>query len=541
MLGKFDIHEIVAQSAESVVFAGEEMDSGAPLALRRYLARSDGERGAGDGEGFFAEVEKVRGLEDPHAVGILSGGFDQQDGYPYFFTRPVAGDQLVQMLGGSRLAEADAGTLVEEALEGLAALHERGLVHGGVRADRLRWSRYAGVCLLDAGMEPALLRLGDFVGIGDEATTAPELRGAGMRTMAGDFYGLGATVYELLTGRPAPAEAGGWPSAGEGAQARWDGWLAKMCAADPGERPTSCAEARELLRAARSTAQPAPSEAPAAPLLIRVAAPAGGAPTPAAAGLGRSGLTITGQAPLVALPSAKRRSGAAAWVAALILCLGVGAGGYFLRHRDQLPILAGGAPAPAGPEGNLPTAPPVTPPASVVEPAFEPAIEPAIEPPPAVAVVEPVVPGPVVVAPVIPPIVQAPVVPEPVVEVRRPDPPVRPVEVAADPAVAARGFFTPRDEGLMLAQVGKPGVIRGVVKRVGGSTSGAYMDIQFHGGEGMAFIRVPQGAMINVNDFQVFKGQEIEVRGVIDRRPWTNRDRPSVRFLSIADITVVPR
>jgi hypothetical protein len=544
MVPKFDIHEIVAQSAESVVFAGEDLDAGAAMALRRYLARQDGKRGVADEANFFTEVGKVRGLEGEHVVGILEAGFDAQDQNPYFLTRLVDGEMLTKMLEGALLAEGDAQTIVVEALEGLQRLHEKGVVHGSLRPDRLRWSRTAGVWLTDAGMEPALLKLGDFKSIGEASTTAPELRKAGKRSGAGDFYALGATIYELLSGKPVPVD-GPWPSLG-GALARWDAWLKRMGAATPAGRPGNCAEALALFEAAMAlAAEPAsatdkPARKTSAPLLTRVAQPGAASAAKEIPPMGewKPALNITGMAPAVALPSAKRQWISPVWVAAVVLLLAVGAGGYFLRNREEFSAMA----SRIMPAGKVPTAglvpalaPPV--PAAVADSspiaaatAVAPASEVDVQLPP-VEVAAPI-PEPVAVAPAPEPPVVETIAPPPVVA-RRPAP-------VAEPAGGVKEFFGPRDTSLMLAQLGQPGVIRGTVQRLGGSKSGAYMDVLFHGGDGMAFIRTDPAVAFDAIAFQAFKGKTIEIRGVIDQRPWTNgRERPSIRFLSIDDVKIV--
>jgi serine/threonine protein kinase len=271
MLAAFDIHELIAQTPEGVVYEGEEKQGGAPIVMRRYLVRRDGERGAQDTAAFHAEVAKAQGVEEAHVVGILEAGFDPQDHHPYFVSRMVLGETLPKMLNGSLLAESDALGVVKQALEGLEFLHGRGLVHGGLRPDRLVWSRTEGVWLMEAGVEPALIKLGDYAAAGEPATTAPELRGGGARSVAGDFHALGACMFELLSGAPIPTDGRPRPSVGNGSLARWDRWLDAMCAADPAARPASIAQAHDLLTAALAII-PMRKHAPAKPApVIRTA------------------------------------------------------------------------------------------------------------------------------------------------------------------------------------------------------------------------------------------------------------------------------
>lgn len=553
MLSKYDIDEMVAQSAESVVFAGVERDGGAAMQLRRYLTRVGGKRRDGDVQRFAAELEKVRGLEAPHLMGILEADFDAQDDNPHFITRTPEGDSLLVMLGGALLAEEDAVRLAEEALDGLEWLHGRGLVHGGLRADRLRWSRHHGVWLTEVGMERALMELGDFAELGEEATTAPELRGVGARTAAGDVYALGATIYQLLTGKPAPCEAGAWPGVGDGSRSRWDGWIAALCAADPQARP-DCATARSMLRIVRADA---PAAAPGAvPMLVRVAAPV--TPTARVVGEPRPSVPVARQAPRVTVVRTRRRAGLA-WVAALVV-IGLGGGGYLLGHRELINQLV--ARIEARPPGTVDetrtgekASAPLT--ASHAAIASTAASTPTSAPMAEAATTAAEAPLAASSTPGTPPAVAgAPdqvavrTVAEPAKakagdsgRVERPERPVRTDAgaAAALPGPAADGFFGPRDNAAILQQRGKPGAIRGTVQKVAASPSGTFLDITFQGGDCMAFLRVAPGTIIDITQLQAFKGKQVEVRGVLDVRPWGPRERPGVKFSDVSDISLVPR
>jgi len=532
VLQNFDLHEIVAQTAESVVFAGVDRVSGAPLALRRYLARSDGKRKRGQEAEFLAKAEKLRGLEVGHVTGILAAGFDEQDQSPYFLTEITEGVGLLEMLDGALLAETDARRIVAEALAGLGALHAQGLVHGSLRAERLRWSPVTGVWLGDAGVEPALLALGDFAGIGAVSTTAPELRRAGRRSMAGDFYALGATMLELLTGTPAPTQ-GRWPSAGDGPLANWNPWLAKMAAAEPAARPATAAEAMALFQAAMTgRPEPAGAKLPAAPTTGPEAL---GGPSPH-----RSAPRISGTAPVVVLASAKRRLVSPVAVAAILLLLAVGTGGYFLRHREKLPSLAIHSPPPNQPGATeLEAAPLPAPAADAPVPDLPPAagdkgsdrdVAAQLQPLEQIAPSEPARP-----------LAEMAPDPAPAAPVTIPSPPPIAGPPAAGPAPAeAKEVYGPADTALMRANLGEPGAIRGVVQRIVLSETGSYLDVVFQSGEPMAFIRITDPTMkVDPALFQAFKKKKIEVRGILDKRPWGNRERPSVRFLSIDDIKLV--
>lgn len=504
MLANFNLHEIAAQSAESVVFAGEEKETGAPLAMRRYLARHDGERRAEDAAAFETAVAKVQGIEEDHVVGILAGGFDAQDHHPYFLTRLVEGEALTKMLNGSLLAESDARQVVSEALEGLQFLQDRGLVHGGLRADRLIWSRARGVCLIDAGMEPALITLGDYTKVGEAATSAPEYKQSPLRTTAGDFFALGSCVYELLSGSPLPTDGRPRESVGEGTLARWDGWLDAMCAEDPGARPSSTAEAMQRLDAALSAkvslvvpaaAAPARGAARGAPMLVRAApqAPAvlavANPPAAATAGHLPAGVvTITGQAPVAsaAALTTKRRVVTPMRAAATLLGLGGAAGAVFLvlqTHPEDPanPPAAGAPPAAATAGGN----------------------------------------------------------PKPAA-----DPPSLPKAAPVERAGAAEYFVKDAKDVAALRgrPDGEPAYIHGQIAQVMISASGKYLDIVFRGIGARACMKIDHASKDQATLRQLqdrFLKKKVKIFGTVEHRAAEEGDPDiGVRFLSAADITI---
>lgn len=539
MLSDYEIHEIVAQSPESVVFAGEDRAHGKPMAMRRYLMRNDGERSAQDAVDFVEVVARYSGLQTPQVVGLLEAGFDAQDHNPWFVTRMAEGEALMKMLGGAVLAERDAREVATGVLRGLDFLHTRGLVHGGLRTDRIIWSRSGGVCLVDAGMEVALVRLSDYAAAGDPATTAPELRGT--RSVAGDFFALGASVYELLTGQARPvADQQGEPGA-VSPPAAWLPWLNAMCAVDPAARPVDVAAARALLpsgptsigaprsapvrvpaRTASAAAPPAaaPASPAAAPQPARPAAPAVAQPpsqpamrpvaapvsVAAAAPVSQKAVAPATAAAVAGEPAAagiKRNKSKrpAIWAAAgVALAATAGAGFLAISHQKKnnpgAELAARQAPAAAA-----------STPQPVVNPKPATAGSPATETrtPPATASTGTSTP--------------------------RPKPPAA--------AAAAGEFFTPSDNALMIQQRGKRGAIRGIVREVTPSRSRTYIEVIFEGGDCRAVMSAKPNALPDLTGLQALKGKQVEIRGTVVNHPRSRDENPSIKFLAVDDVVPV--
>ena len=105
------------------------------------------------------------------------------------------------MLPAGDVAEAGA-----QLCEGLAVAHAAGLVHGGIRPTNVHFAS-SGIRLADLGVHAGLLAAGlrpeqvtEMIGV--PQYLSPEQVGAAPLDARSDIYSLGATLYEMLTGKP---------------------------------------------------------------------------------------------------------------------------------------------------------------------------------------------------------------------------------------------------------------------------------------------------------------------------------------------------
>jgi serine/threonine-protein kinase len=153
------------------------------------------------------EARAARGVVHRNLVRILDGG-EATDGSPFVVMEHVRGislGALVNREGPLGLARIRA--IASQLLDGLAALHRAGLVHGDMKSDNVLVDTTAAgdhVTIIDLGLvrpsETSTAQLPPRVVSGTPQYMAPEqIRGEPL-TPATDLYAVGVILYEMLTG-----------------------------------------------------------------------------------------------------------------------------------------------------------------------------------------------------------------------------------------------------------------------------------------------------------------------------------------------------
>lgn len=165
---------------------------------------------------FLAEAEAMAELEHPGLLPLYA--FGETDGRPWLVTRLAAGGNLAQRREAYSSQWNRIADLVAQLADAIQHAHSRGIIHRDLKPSNVLFDSEGGPCIADfglakwrdqvAGKEPTL----SHAMMGTPAYMAPELakHGAHCATTAADVYGLGAILYELLTGRP--PHTGGSPS-----------------------------------------------------------------------------------------------------------------------------------------------------------------------------------------------------------------------------------------------------------------------------------------------------------------------------------------
>jgi len=171
---------------------------------------------------YLARVQKSCLAQSPHLAGVLDAGTHEDA--PFIVQEYVDGCDLfhlVNEMGG--LPVRLACEYARQAAVALRAAHEKGIAHGDVSPQALLLSPVkraidskgnpsvrpraeATVKLAELGLAPQRPPIGELTygesdRLGTVAFLPPERLTNGDRTPAGDLYGLGATLYYLLTTR----------------------------------------------------------------------------------------------------------------------------------------------------------------------------------------------------------------------------------------------------------------------------------------------------------------------------------------------------
>jgi serine/threonine-protein kinase len=190
-------------------------------------------------------------------------------GLPFIAMEYVDGETLAELVARvGPLPPEEAARLGIQACRALAAAHAAGLVHRDVKPQNLLLRRDGTLKLGDFGvafgLEGTRLTMAGTV-LGTAAYLAPEQARGEDVTAAADVYGLGAVLYELVTGRPprTPTTLSELSTAPaipppDGAPPAFARLVMHCLSADPARRPASAAEVARVLAGLLPEAQTLP-------------------------------------------------------------------------------------------------------------------------------------------------------------------------------------------------------------------------------------------------------------------------------------------
>lgn len=210
LLGQYRLLEVIGSGGMGIVYRAEHIRTDQPVAVKVLSFSSDKRRKSIDR--FFNEVEAVTKLKHPHIVAALDVGEDPQNGpdgssVPYLVMEYISGrnlEQLVQEDGPLGIVQAC--WIAHQIADALSEAHRQGVIHRDVKPGNVIICPDGSAKLLDFGvarlpyLDDRLTREGGR--LGTIAYMAPEqVRNPRDVDARADVFGVGSTLYYMLTGR----------------------------------------------------------------------------------------------------------------------------------------------------------------------------------------------------------------------------------------------------------------------------------------------------------------------------------------------------
>ncbi|MGH7142790.1 MAG: serine/threonine-protein kinase, partial [Planctomycetota bacterium] len=199
-----EVVEEIGRGAMGLVYHAKDRRLGRSVAIKILRA---GELASGSTiERFRREALALARISHPVIVPIYDVG--DYNGLPYFTMEFIAGRSLTELINKREIATMQALEWTEKIADALDMAHQHGVIHRDVKPSNIMVDRRLRVRLMDFGLAKHLDSDSHYTvsgtTIGTPAYMPPEqARGTSSRVDArSDVYGLGAVLYEMVTGRP---------------------------------------------------------------------------------------------------------------------------------------------------------------------------------------------------------------------------------------------------------------------------------------------------------------------------------------------------
>ena len=206
-LGDYELLEEIGRGGQGVVFRARQKSLNRTVALKvislgHWATKADLKR-------FRREALAAASLDHPSIVPIHEVG--ERDGSCYFSMQFIEGGQLDEVVKQAPMSIRQAAELIAKVARTVHYAHEHGILHRDIKPGNILLDQKGEPHLTDFGLarllesESTVTRTLEVLGtpsyMAPEQATGNNPAGARL-TSATDVYGLGAVLYQLLTGHP---------------------------------------------------------------------------------------------------------------------------------------------------------------------------------------------------------------------------------------------------------------------------------------------------------------------------------------------------
>jgi eukaryotic-like serine/threonine-protein kinase len=199
--GDYELLAEIARGGMGIVYRARQVSLNRIVALKMILAGQFAS--SQDVDRFHKEAEAAANLDHPHIVPIYEVG--EHEGQPYFSMKFIEGGTLAGR--PLPLPARQAAQIMVAASHAVHHAHQRGILHRDLKPGNILLDVSGQPFVTDFGLAKRVeahdqhTRTGAIVGT--PSYMPPEqARSEKVLTTAADVYGLGAILYELLTGQP---------------------------------------------------------------------------------------------------------------------------------------------------------------------------------------------------------------------------------------------------------------------------------------------------------------------------------------------------
>jgi TolB-like protein/Tfp pilus assembly protein PilF/predicted Ser/Thr protein kinase len=203
-LGDYELLEEIGRGAQGVVFRARQKSLNRIVALKvislgQWASKAHLKR-------FRLEAEAAASLDHPSIVPIYEVG--ERDGSCYFSMKFVEGGQLDEVVGRTPMSIRQAAELIAKVARTVHYAHEHGILHRDIKPGNILLDQKGEPHLTDFGLarlvesESSVTQTLDVLGTPSYMAPEQAVGNNAAVCSATDVYGLGAVLYQLLTGHP---------------------------------------------------------------------------------------------------------------------------------------------------------------------------------------------------------------------------------------------------------------------------------------------------------------------------------------------------
>jgi serine/threonine protein kinase/tetratricopeptide (TPR) repeat protein len=203
-LGDYELLEVVGRGGQGVVYRAHQKSLNRTVALKMISVGSWATQA--HLKRFRREAEAAASLEHPGIVPIYEVG--ECDGSCYFSMRFVEGGQLDRVIRRKPMSIRQAAELISKIARIVHYAHEHGILHRDIKPGNILLDSKGDPLLADFGLarlveaESTVTRTKEVMGTPSYMAPEQAMGNNAAVSSATDVYGLGAVLYQLLTGQP---------------------------------------------------------------------------------------------------------------------------------------------------------------------------------------------------------------------------------------------------------------------------------------------------------------------------------------------------